>query len=146
MTTPTAQPSENIIEIVGGDAEVDRLAARCGHEGAQPGAVRIGDPGGAERLAGRPDFIAGRQDRDPRPTVDLDPFDTRAGDERDRGGRDGGTRSEEHRARLEVASRRTYGTALADRRMDQARGGQRTCGITAACRTTSPRRACSGRR
>ena len=64
------EPAEDVVEVVDGDPEVDRLGARGGDVGTEPGAVGVRDPGRAERLARRPDLVARGKDRDPRPAMD----------------------------------------------------------------------------
>ena len=81
---PSRRRSEHVVEVVGRDPEVDRLAAGGRHERTKTWAVRIRDPGRPELLARRTDLVAGREDGDPRPAVDQDPVHARASDERHR--------------------------------------------------------------
>jgi hypothetical protein len=126
------EPLDDVGELVAGDPEVDGFGARRGDEGAQTGAVGVGDPGRPKLLAGRSDLVAGGQDRDPRPFVDDDLAETRTGQERQRGSTDRGTRHEERRAILEVTARGADGTAAFDRDVgeDRDRHGAR-CVATA---------------
>src|SRR5208282_4242371 len=57
-------------QVVAGDAEVDRDAAAGLDDPGYGEIVRCDDLRGAERLAGRDQLVAGRQDRDARGTSD----------------------------------------------------------------------------
>ena len=80
-----SEAGQDVVEVVGRDAEVDRLAAGRGDERAQAGPVGVGDAGRTEVGAGRPDLVARGEHGDPRPAVDHDVVDARARDERDDG-------------------------------------------------------------
>ena len=72
------QAGQDVVEDVGRDAQVDDVGAGRRRQGPEARPVRVGDPGRPERLAGRPDLVAGRQDRDPRPPMDVDRLDAGA--------------------------------------------------------------------
>ena len=80
-----SEAGQDVVEVVGRDAEVDRLAAGRGDERAQAGPVGVGDAGRTEVGAGRTDLVARREHGDPGSTVDHDVGDAGAGDERDDG-------------------------------------------------------------
>ena len=67
-----SEAGQDVVEVVGRDAEVDRLAAGRRDEGAQAGPVGIGDARRAEVGAGRADLVARREHGDPGSTVDED--------------------------------------------------------------------------
>ena len=78
------QPPEDVIEVVAGDAEVQRRAAGRGEQRAKSRPIRVGDAGITERFARRPDLVAGGQHGDHRAAMDGELRNARSGSERDR--------------------------------------------------------------
>ena len=107
--------------------------------GTQARAVGVGDPGRAERLARRPDLVAGGEDRDPRPPMDQDVRATGPGDERHGRGADRRPRREDGLAGPEVTACGTDRVTRRGRDVDEAGGGHGSRGV-AASRTGSSRR------
>ena len=65
--------SSSAVFVVGNDAEMHRLAAELLDGGADDRGVGVVDRARAQRIAGRDDLVAGREDRHARPAVDARP-------------------------------------------------------------------------
>src|SRR6185503_17835111 len=126
-----AKAPDDVGLVVRRDTEVERARPGRGDPRTEAGAVRVGDAGRPELLAGGSDLVSGGEDGDTRLSAHPDPGDSGAGGERDRGRREGGAGGENRLSLREVAPPAPDVGAGRGRGVDEDRRGHRPDGVAA---------------